>query len=122
LGYLDLVCDVVSGERTRLAGASVERVLGPYSSVRVAAIALVGRDAGGLRRGLDGMLEEHAKLLERKSSPPPPICAPAVHLAVAARRVGMDVAVDDRYMAWSVPFEGGRLPCDLLGRAIWARG
>lgn len=121
-GYLDLICDVVSGERTRLVRPAIDQVSGPYSSVRVAAIALVGRDDAGLRRRLDGMLEEHAKLLERKSSPPPPICAPAVHLAVAARRVGMDVAVDDRFAAWSVPFEGGRLPCDLLGRAIWARG
>jgi hypothetical protein len=119
-GYLDLICDVLSGERSRLARPAIDQVMGPYSSTRVAAIALVVRDPAGLRQGLEGMLEEHAKQLERKSSPPSPICAAALQIAAAADRLGMEVVVDDRYGTWPVPVEGGRVPCDLLGRAIWA--
>ena len=92
---------------------------GPRLNPLIAAIALFGRDGGLLREGLEGMLTEHAKTLERKTSPPPPICEPAVHIAAAARRLGMPLTVDERFAAWPVPTEGARLPCDLLGRAIW---
>lgn len=120
-GYLDLICDLIgSGDRSSPSRAAVEQVMGPLSSTRVAAIALAERDHALLREGLESMLAEHAKTVERKTSPPPPVCAPAVHLAAAARRLGVPVIVDERFAAWPVPVEGARLPCDLLGRALWS--
>ena len=120
-GYLDLICDLVSGgDRSRPSRAAVEQVIGPLSSTRVAAIALAERDDALLREGLEAMLVEHAKTLERKTSPPPPVCAPAVHVAAAARRLGIPVKVDEQFASWPVPVEGARLPCDLLGRALWS--
>ena len=120
-GYLDLICDVVGGDdRSRPSRADVEQVIGPLSSVRVAAIALAERDAALFREGLKSVLTEHARTLERKSSPPPPICEPAVHLAAAARRLGVAVQVEARFALWPVPVEGARVPCDLLGRAVWS--
>ena len=119
-GYLDLICDLIGGgDRSNPARSEVEKVSGGLSSTRVAAIALFDRDAALLREGLDEMLAEHAKNLERKSSPPPPICEPAVHLAAAARRLGISVMTNDQFAAWPVPVDGARLPCDLLGRALW---
>jgi hypothetical protein len=120
-GYLDLICDLIGGgDRASPSRAAVEQVMGPLSSTRVAAIALAERDHALLREGLESMLAEHAKTLERKTSPPPPVCAPAVHLAAAARRLGVPVSVDERFAAWPVAVEGARLPCDLLGRALWS--
>jgi hypothetical protein len=87
----------------------------------VAAIALVERDAALFREGLESMLTEHARTLERRSSPPPPICATAVHLAAAASRLGVPVEVEERFAAWPVPVERARIPCDLLGRPIRSR-
>jgi hypothetical protein len=120
-GYLDLICDLIGGGgRSQPPRAEVEQVMGPLSSTRVAAIALAVRETARLREGLESMLTEHAKMLERKSSPPPPICAPAVHLAAAARRLAVPVTVDERFSKWPVPLEGARLPCDLLGRGLWS--
>lgn len=120
-GYLDVICDLVgSDDRSRPSHAAVEQVIGPLSSTRVAAIALADRDAALFNDGLESMLTEHAKTLERASSPPPPICAPAVHLAAAARRLAVPIAVDERFAAWPVRVEGARVPCDLLGRALWS--
>jgi hypothetical protein len=122
-GYLDHICDLIGGgDRSRPSRDAVEQVMGPLSSARVAAIALADRDPNLLREALESMLSEHAKALERKSSPPAPVCAPAVHFALAARRLGMPVAVDERFAAWPVPIEGARVPCDLLGRALWGLG
>src|SRR3546814_4740428 len=56
-------------------------------SARVAAIGLADRDPSLVREGIDGILAELAAALERKTSPPPAIPEPAVHLAVAARRL-----------------------------------
>jgi hypothetical protein len=121
-GYLDLLCDLVGGgDRARPSRAAAEQVSGPLSSVRVAAIALVERDAALFREGLESMLTEHARTLERRSSPPPPICATAVHLAAAASRLGVPVEVEERFAAWPVPVERARIPCDLLGRPIRSR-
>lgn len=121
VGYLDLVCDLVAGgDRSRPPRTEVEQVIGLLPSTRVAAIALVDRDPALFRTGLEEMLSQHATSLERKTAPPPPICEPAVHLAAAARRLGVPVQVDERFAAWPVPVEGARLPCDLLGRAIWS--
>jgi hypothetical protein len=76
------------------------------------------------------MLDEHARSLERRSSPPSPLCEWAVYLAVAAQRLGLTTTVDERYAHHLVPIEihnlpdylgrVGRLPCDLLGRDLWA--
>jgi hypothetical protein len=119
-GYLDLIVDLISGgRRSQPSRNAVDAVMGPYASVRVAAIALFQRDAPGLRSGLEGILDEHVRQLERKSSPPPPICAAAVQLAGAANRLGMAVEVDARFEAVPVPVDSGRLPCDVLGRALW---
>jgi hypothetical protein len=120
-GYLDLICDLFGGDRTRPDPAEVDGVQGP-GSTRVAAIGLARRDPSLVREGLEGILADHARTLERKTSPPPPppISATAVQLAVAARRLGVPVAVDERHAAWPVLVEGGRLPCDLLGRALWS--
>lgn len=119
-GYLDLVGDLVGGaDRATPSRTAVEQVSGPLPSTRVAAIALFERDATFFREGLESMLAEHAAAIERKTSPPPPICEPAVHLAAAARRLGVPVAVDERYATWPVPIEGARLACDVLGRALW---
>ena len=68
---------------------------GPPSS-RVAAIGLVDRDPSAVRKGLDGVLAEHAGQLEGKGSPPAAVSEPAVHLAVAATRLGVPVDVDER--------------------------
>ena len=126
-GYLDVVCDLLGGAVPGRDEA--ERVLGPLSSTPVACVGLVEADADLLAEGLDGMLAEHARTLERRASPPPPVCEPAVHLAVTARRLGIDVRIDDRFTSHLVPIEVldppsrerkvGRVPCDLLGRALW---
>ena len=119
IGYLDLICDLIGGDRTRPDAAEVDRVQGP-GSTRVAAIGLARRDPSLVRDGLEGILAEHARTLERKTSPPPAISETAVQLAVAARRLGVPLTVDERYATWPAPVDGGRLPCDLLGRALWS--
>jgi hypothetical protein len=129
-GYLDLLAALLEGT-VNLSRAEAEQVFSPLRSTRVACVGLVEHDPALLREGLEGMLGEHAKTLERKSSPPPPLSFPSIHLAACARRLGMPVAVDERYSAHPVPVqirnlpghEGrvGRVPCDLLGRQVWDR-
>lgn len=119
VGYLDLICDLIGADRTRPSPAEIDRVQGP-GSTRVAAIGLARRDPSLVREGLEGILADHARTLERKTSPPPPISETAVQFAVAARRLGVPLTVDERYATWPVPVEGDRLPCDLLGRAVWS--
>jgi hypothetical protein len=126
-GYLDLIGALLGGEP--LLRADAELVTGPLASTRVACVALVERDPELLTTGLDGMLAEHADGLERRSSPPPSLCTAAVDVAVAARRLGLRVDVDERYARYLVPVEirnlpglegrFGRLPCDLLARPLW---
>lgn len=117
IGYLDLICDLIADDPTRPHPAEADRVQGP-GSARVAAIGLARRDPSLVREGLEGILADHTSALERKTSPPPPISEPAVQLAVAARRLGIPLTVDERYATWAVLVDGGRLPCDLLGRAF----
>lgn len=119
-GYLDLICDLLGGGRNASPlKAAVEHVGGFHPSTRVAAIALVTGDAALFRQGLDAILADVAKDLERTSSPPAPLSDVAVHFAVAARRLGVPVSMDERYAAWPVPVDGKRLACDLSGRAVW---
>lgn len=125
-GYLDVLCDLVLGREVE---AKAEQIGAPMGHTRVACVAVVTRDPALLTRGLDGMLAEHAKELERKSSPPAPVHQAAVQIAAAAHRLRIPVTVDPRHAAHPVPidlrnvpgYEGrvGRLACDLLGRALW---
>jgi hypothetical protein len=120
-GYLDLICDLLAGgERATPARVAVEQAGGPHPSTRVAAIALLDRDAALLREGLEGILAALTQDLERRSSPPAPLSEVAVHVAAAARRFGMPVSVDERYHEWPALVDGVRLPADLLGRVLWA--
>jgi hypothetical protein len=126
-GYIDVVCDLVAGTPV---GATAEQVGGP-GSTRVAALAVAARDEVLLGRGIDEMLSDHARTLERKMSPPAPVSDVAATIAAAARRLGMEVRDGERYAHHAVPielrnvagFEGkvGRLECDLLGRALWGQ-
>ncbi len=126
LGALDLVCDLLAGRPVGRADGA--RVIPPLASLPVACAGLVDRDPLLLSEGLDGMLAEHTRTLERKTSPPPALCPWAMYVAIAATRLGLTFTVDERYAAHEVPIEVpgpsgtariGRLPCDLLGRALW---
>jgi hypothetical protein len=129
-GYLDLLCDLIAPDDGHPSAAETAQVGGPLASTRVACQGLVERDPAMLATGLDGMLAEHARSLERRTSPPPPLCEPAIHIAVAARRLGVPVQVDERYADRLVPIEVGNLPehqdamgrvaCDLLGSVLWS--
>jgi hypothetical protein len=130
-GCLDLVCDLLGADTAPPTRLDIEAVTGPLPSTRPACVGLVERDPPLLTRGLEGMLDEHARNLERRSSPPAPLCEWAVYLAVAAHRLGLPTTVDERYAHHLVPVEirnlpdylgrVGLLPCDLLGRDLWAR-
>jgi hypothetical protein len=128
-GYLDFIADLLApGARPR---APVDTVIGPMPTARTACVALLTRDAEMLRRALDEALAEHARTLERRTSPPPPLCRPAIEFAAAARRLGIAVDTDPRYAAHPVPIiirdppdsagAVGRLPCDLMGQAIFTQ-
>lgn len=131
-GYLDLLCDLLDLATHRPMEDEAEHVGGLLPSIRVACIALVERDRVVFEHGLNGMLAEHAQTLERRTSPPPPVCESAVHLAVAAHRLGLAFTANERYRCYPVPIvvrdepggsgrgRLGRLPCDLLGTELWA--
>jgi hypothetical protein len=82
-----------------------------------------------VKRGIESILEEHAQQLERRTSPPPPLCEPAIHLAAAAQRWQIRYDTDQRYTSYPVPViirdpanpKGrlGRLPCDLMGSELF---
>ena len=128
-GYLDLFGALVGRRRPELSRVDAEQITGPAASVRVACVGLVERDARLVATALGDMLDAHAGALERTSSPPPPVHEPSVHVAVVARRLGIEVDVDERFASHLVPVEitnlpghegrVGRLPCDLLGRPLW---
>jgi hypothetical protein len=125
-GYLDVLCDVLLG---RAVQVKAEEIGAPIGSTRIACLGVVARDPALVTRGLDGMLAEHAKDLERKSAPPAPVHQAAAQIAAAARGLRIPVALDARFAVHPVPvdvsnvpgYEGrvGRLTCDLLGRALW---
>jgi hypothetical protein len=127
-GYLDFICELLPGGRRPDREQALNAGGGP-SSMRICLVALVERDPQTLTRGMNGMLAEHAKTLERKTSPPLPILLPGIHVAVTAGRLGIPVEVDERWSRHRVPVEvrgptgerlRGRLPADLLARALWA--
>lgn len=130
VGYLDLLCDLLGPASRHPTREEAERVGALLPDIPVACIGLVERDRDLFERGLNGVLGEHAQTLERRTSPPPPVCEPAVHLAVAARRLGVGFTAEGRYRSYPVPIvvrdatggKGrlGRLPCDLLGMELWA--
>jgi hypothetical protein len=129
-GYLDLLGGLVGSPRPELSRADAEQIMGPAASMRVACVGLVEHDARLVATALGDMLDAHAGALERTSSPPSAVHEPSVHVAVVARHLGIDVDVDERFASHPVPveirnlpgYEGrvGRLPCDLLGRPLWA--
>jgi hypothetical protein len=123
-GYLDLLRHLLAGVHVRPGDA--ESIFGPLDDVRVACAGLAGGAPVLVARGVRGMLEQHAAGLERKSSPGLPICFPAVHVAVAARRLGLEFEPEDQDRTYDVPVvlsehggKVGRLPVDLLGAALW---
>lgn len=131
-GYLDLLADLLHPGGTANLRAPVETVWAGFPTVRSACVALVRRDSTLLERALNDSLAEHARTLERRTSPPPPLHAPALHIAAAARRLGISFETDARYAAYPVPIiisdppgspgVMGRLPCDLMGSALFADG
>jgi hypothetical protein len=128
-GYLDLIRHLLDRAHARPTRAAAEEVGGPLPSMRVVCVALAEGDTALLGRGLNGMLAEHARALERTTSPDPPVCAPAVHVAAAADRLRMPFAVAPELRRHEVPIvvsvrgrTVGRLACDLLGSALWRAG
>jgi hypothetical protein len=126
-GYLDLICELLPGGRRPDREQALNAGGGP-SSMRICLVALVEQNPEMLTRGLNGILAEHAKTLERKTSPPHPLSPPAIHVAIAARRTGIPVEIDERWSRHRVPIDvrgpagerqRGRVPADLLGRALW---
>jgi hypothetical protein len=126
-GYLDFIADLWGSKGPR---APAERVSSLPRYLHAACIGLERRDAALIAKAIDTCLEEHARALERKTSPPAPLCLPAIQLVAAAGRLGMTVRVDPKWSAHPVPIslrEGpgsvagvGRLPTDLMGRALFA--
>jgi hypothetical protein len=124
-GYLDFIADLLGPTGLR---APADQVSAVPRHLYAACIGFERRDAGLVEQALRTTLDTHARELERKTSPPAPLCLPAMQLAEAARRVGMEVPVDPRWSAHAVPIrlrpEPGspdrmaRLPIDLLGRVL----
>jgi hypothetical protein len=127
-GYLDVLCDVVTEHRLA-AREEVQRVGEVLPGMRAACVGLVERDGEMLATAIDTMLADHVRTLERLTSPPPAVCAPVVHLLVAAHGCGVRPAVDERYRRHPVPIEvrrepgggraAGRIDGDLTGEALW---
>ena len=127
-GYVDFLADLLSASERQRIRADVETVNGPQGA-RTACVGLQRRDSTTFEQGLNDMLGEHVRTLERRTSPPPPLCAPAIYLAAAARRLGLPFQTDPAYAKHDVPFiireppgsrgEIGRLPCDLMGTALF---
>jgi hypothetical protein len=119
-GYLDLIRHLLAG--VHVARSDAEAVLGP----RVACVGLAERTPELIARGVRGMLQQYAAALERKTSPDLPICFPAVHVAVAAQRLGLEFELESEYRVHAAPVvlserggNVGRIPIDLLGAALW---
>jgi hypothetical protein len=124
-GYLDFIVDLLGPTSPR---APADQVSAVPRHLYAACIGFERRDAGLVEQGMHTTLDTHAQELERNTSPPAPLCLPAMQLAEAARRLGMEVPVDPRWSAHAVPIrlrpEPGspdrmvRLPIDLLGRVL----
>jgi hypothetical protein len=128
-GYLDLLADLLQPAGAGALRAPAETVWAGFPTVRTACVALVRRDSAMLERALNDALAEHARTLERRTSPPP-LHAPAIGIDAAARRLGIPFETDARYAAYPVPIiirdppgspgRMGRLPCDLMGTVLFA--
>ena len=137
--YLDLIRDLLTPRADRPDGPdeatlarTASRLRGFYQHLPYTCVALVERDPERLAKGLAGILAEHAPRLRLKTAPPPPVCEEAVYLAGAGRRLGIPIRLGGRYRQYPVPIlirnlpeyvgQIGKLPCDLLGEPLWARG
>jgi hypothetical protein len=126
-GYLDYIADMLGPKGPR---AAADRVSSLPRYLHAACIGLERRDASLIEGAIDTCLEEHARELERKTSPPAPLCLPAIQLAAAADRARIPVTINAKWAVHPVPIslrEGpgstvrvGRLPTDLMGRAVLA--
>jgi hypothetical protein len=125
-GYLDFIADMLSTNGPR---APADRVSSLPRYLHAACVGLERRDAALVTQAIDTCLEEYTRELERKTSPPAPLCLPAIQLAAAAVRLGMTVRIDKRWSAHPVPIQMreapgsadrvGRLPTDLMGRPVF---
>ncbi len=135
VAYLDLIRDLLTPETERPGRRSdadlvrAARKLGWYRYLWYTCVALVERDSDRFNRGLAEILAEYARQLHHKVGPPPPICEEAVHLAVAARRLGLPITVGGIHRDYPVPIrimsqaehrdKVGVLRCDMLGMVLW---
>jgi hypothetical protein len=124
-GYLDFIADLLSSEGPR---APADRVSSLPRHLHAACIGLERRDAALVEQAINTCLDDHVRELERKTSPPAPLCLPAIQLAAAAGRLGMVVRLDPKWSAHPVPItvrepgaadRVGRLPTDLTGRPLF---
>jgi hypothetical protein len=120
-GYLDYIADLIGPSGPR---APAERVSLLPRSLHAACVGLASRDAALIEQALNTILDEHARALERATSPPAPLSLPAMQIAAAARRLGIAVTTQPRFATHPVPIEVrdgpgprgpiGRLATDLL--------
>jgi hypothetical protein len=125
-GYLDYIADLLGPSKPR---APAERVSTLPRNVHAACVGLESRDTALVEQALNTTLEEHARSLERATSPPAPLSLPAIQIAAAARRLGMTVATEPKFAMHPVPIEVrnapgprgpiGRVATDLLGRDLF---
>jgi hypothetical protein len=129
LGYLLFISVLLDRDGPQPTDEQARIVGAPYR-IGPACYGLYLRDGAALSEHLNAALGEHCRQLERRSAPPPILCEPVIHVAVAAHRLGIPIEMEPRYFEHPAPivlreppdFNGeiGRLPCDLLGRALWA--
>jgi hypothetical protein len=125
-GYLDFIAELLSSKGPR---APADRVSSLPRHLHAACIGLERRDTAHVEQAITTCLNDHARELERKTSPPAPVCLPAIQLAAAARRLGMAVLLDPKWSSHPVPISVrepgsvdrvGRLSTDLMGSALFA--
>lgn len=129
LGHLLLIAVLLDADGPQPTAEQAKVVGAPMYGISPATYALYTRDAAEVSRHLNAALAQHARLLERRSAPPPALCESAIQVAVAAHRLGLHIEIDPRYAQHPVQvvlrdppdFDGeiGRVPCDLLGRMLW---
>lgn len=131
-GYLYILKEVVRagpGPAPVLGGAPGLRERALSTFLRAACVPLVDGDARALSAGLDAMLAEHARQLDRATGLFSPVSAPAAHVAAVARRLGLAIDVVPAYRSYPAPYrlaeppglkgQWAHLPCDLLGEGLW---
>jgi hypothetical protein len=125
-GYLDYLADLFGPSRPR---APAERVSTLPRNLHAACVGLESRGTALVEQALNTTLEEHARSLERATSPPAALSLPAIQIAAATRRLGMHVATEPKFATHPVPIEVrdtpgprgpiGRVATDLLGRDLF---